>query len=434
MSDIAVGPPDLQDEIQFEELESQYMNHDAIGHVEDITIIAEEPLEPVPDGETDFGELPTPPADEVRTDNDDVNAEASFQGFLDVLSAAEKLDAERVRRADDENAQHLSRAGEHTEQHSEEAAASITGAAETSESNGHATSQKDPPEALASLSAFEDIYSAVVEGDGADDVTDEHRVDVNTSEHTEAVSAETAPSPTDSMLDVVEIVEEVEVMVTVRDSDVEEVLTDSSREQTRARSIISDGFEVATHRGESPAADDYSIVEEITDDESETVRARSVVSDGVEVATHRGETPAVAADFDVEEALTQGRRTEVGFSLPFPIHPLTSFYRNPKPSLMFGRCRLPSSRCVLPHLQMLRQPRNQPRSTWKPLVRMLRLKPLKISPCPRERFLKIRQRLPRRLRTWKLRRRTIALFSNPLRWNLFPVRLPRERQVLKSSL
>lgn len=52
-------------------------------------------------------------------------------------------------------------------------------------------------------------------------------------------------------------------------------------------------------------------IEELSDDGG--VRIPDV-DDGLEVTTDRGETPAIALDYTVEEAATEGRRTEVSLT------------------------------------------------------------------------------------------------------------------------
>jgi hypothetical protein len=110
-------------------------------------------------------------------------------------------------------------------------------------------------------------------------------------------------------------VQHVQISVSTEVYVVEEEEEEVDHDSKRARSVLSDGLDVATHRGETPAATDYHIIEETTDDEDNTQRARSEFDDGVEVATDRGETPAVSVAFSVEEAVTEGRRTEVSAAL-----------------------------------------------------------------------------------------------------------------------
>lgn len=79
----------------------------------------------------------------------------------------------------------------------------------------------------------------------------------------------------------------------------------------RGQSVIGDGFEVATHQGETPAIVNYNIVEEVTDYEVDAIRAGSTSSDGLEITSELGKSPAAAVEFHVEEVVTEGRRTEV---------------------------------------------------------------------------------------------------------------------------
>lgn len=124
-----------------------------------------------------------------------------------------------------------------------------------------------------------------------------------------------------------EVIETVETVTVAEEYVVEETVEEAAEEAdpVRPRSAFSDGVDVATDRGETPAARDYSIIEEVSDDEIVVERVREVTVEALEVTSDKGDSPAAAVEFNVEEAVTVGRRTEVRNTVRFCISPLTSF-------------------------------------------------------------------------------------------------------------
>ncbi|KIP11229.1 hypothetical protein PHLGIDRAFT_139204 [Phlebiopsis gigantea 11061_1 CR5-6] len=104
-----------------------------------------------------------------------------------------------------------------------------------------------------------------------------------------------------------EVIVEIVVSTMTESGVVEEY--EPEEDDVREQSMISDGFEVATYHGETPAADECQVVEEATDEERDISRSQSMLSDDVNLLTRKDGSLLVSAEFHVEEGVGEDSLT-----------------------------------------------------------------------------------------------------------------------------
>ena len=239
--------------MDFRDFESLYTN----GEISSLG--GDEPLEPVATADADFGDLPTPIVD--------------FADMFPQVEDGTTLLAERPEVvptvADDDPSLESATTGESQTAVASEGASLLTTAG--------------PKNASSFIAAMADIEGIQSEAEPISVVEEDNPLEV----------------------------QHVKISVTQEIFMVEEDVTEDEVEVQRARSVASDGLDVKTDHGETPAAQDYSVIEEASDDENWSSRFRDEVDDGLEVRAHTGKTPAASVEFDVEEVTTEDRSTEV---------------------------------------------------------------------------------------------------------------------------
>ena len=79
----------------------------------------------------------------------------------------------------------------------------------------------------------------------------------------------------------------------------------------REASMISDGFEVATHHGETPAAMEDQVVEEVSDEELDVKRSQDLASDSANPPAEKDEDLPAPAELHVEDVVIESHLTSV---------------------------------------------------------------------------------------------------------------------------